>query len=317
MADEVPRRRLGRTKIEVTELAVGTWGLAEGAYGETPEGALDATLGAALDLGVRTFDMAPTWGDGAAEVAVARAVGARRAECVYVTRVGLYRREGRVEIRTDPESIAESLGRSLERLGTDYVDVLLLHDPPEKVLGQGTWAKPLAMLKNEGRIRAFGVSCATADQARMALAYGAEVLCLPYNALRADDLADLEDEITTADAGVIARSVLLHGLLTGTHEKGRRFAKGDHRWDRWDIEALEKRIDHVLALRFLVQQDVPSLRAAALRFALSNPAVATVALGPKSPEQLAELVREAGRSPYLAPELRERIPQILAAVGAV
>ncbi len=317
VADEVRRRRLGRTKIEVTELTLGTWGLAGGAYGPVERSVFEATVTAALERGVRTFDMAPAWGRGLAEETVAKVVGERRSECVYVTRAGAFRGNGGVELRMDPESIAASFAGSLERLGTDYVDVLLLHDPPEKVLALGAWAKLMAQLKSEGRIRAFGVSCATADKARMALSLGAEVLCMPYNVLRSDELADLADDLENADAGVIARSPLLHGMLTGGFEPGQRYAPGDHRWDRWEIDALEKRIAHVLALRFLVQHDVPSMRAAALRFALANDRVATVALGPRSPMQLEELVREAGQPPYLTPELRERIPQVLAAIGAV
>jgi aryl-alcohol dehydrogenase-like predicted oxidoreductase len=317
MAEAMRRRRLGRTKIELTELALGTWGLADAAYGTVEPSVFEATVAKALDEGVRTFDMAPAWGRGRAEETVAKVVGKRRDECTYITRAGVFRTKGAVEVRMDPESIAESLAKSLERLGTEYVDVLLLHDPPEKVLAMGAWAKSMAQFKKEGRIRAFGVSCVTADQARMALSLGAEVLCMPYNILRSDDLADLADELETADVGVIARSPLLHGLLTASIEHGQSFTDADHRSNRWDAEALEKRIEHVLALRFLAQEDVPTLRAAALRFVLANPAVTTVALGPRSPEQLEELVRERGAPPYLAPELRERIPQILAAVSAV
>lgn len=311
------RRRLGRTQIEVTELALGTWGLAEGAYGHVEEGVFEATVASALERGLRTFDLAPSWGRGRAEETVAKVVGARRSECVYVTRAGVHRVDGRPEVRIDGESIRRSLDASLERLRTDYVDVLLLHDPPEKLVAFGAWTKSMAQLKSEGRVRAFGVSCATAEKARMALSVGAEVLCMPYNVLRSDDLADLSDDIERANAGVIARSPLLHGLLTGRFERGHRFAPDDHRSERWDAEALEKRIEHVLALRFLVQQDVPTMRAAALRFALANPDVATVAIGPRNPTQLEELVREAGNPPYLAPEVCERIPQVLAAVGAL
>jgi aryl-alcohol dehydrogenase-like predicted oxidoreductase len=315
-APKIRTRRLGRTGVELTELTLGTWGLAEGAYGAIPEGAFEATVEAALEAGVRSFDMAPLWGDGRSESVVADVVGERRAECTYITRVGLVREEGRVEIWMDPKSIVARFEASLERLRTDYVDVLLLHDPPPKVLALGEFAKTLAQLEGKGRVRAWGVSCATVEQARMALDFGAGVLCMPYAVLRSDELAELADAIEHNDAGVIARSPLLHGLLTGRYEPGHRFADDDHRSVLWSEGALARRIAQVLALRFLVQNDVPSLRAAALRFALASPEVSSVAVGPRSPEQLRELVAEMGRPPYLVPEIRERIPQVLAAIGA-
>jgi aryl-alcohol dehydrogenase-like predicted oxidoreductase len=311
----LPRRRLGRTGVELTELTLGTWGLAEGAYGEVAEGAFEGTVEAALAAGVRSFDMAPLWGDGRSEAMVAEVVGARRAECTYVTRVGVARRGDRVEIDMAPKAIVAGLEASLGRLATDYVDVLLLHDPPTKVLALGEHAKALAQLVSQGRARAWGVSCATVEQARQALALGAEVLCMPYAIVRSDELSELADEIDQAQAGVIARSPLLHGLLAGRYEAGHRFDASDHRSTRWSEDALARRVAHVLALRFLVQQDVPSLRAAALRFALASPGVGSVAIGPRNAAQLAELVAEMGRPPYLAPELCERVPQVLAAIG--
>jgi aryl-alcohol dehydrogenase-like predicted oxidoreductase len=316
------RRRLGRTGLELTELTLGTWGLASGAYGDVAEDAFAATVRAALAAGIRSFDMAPLWGDGRSERVVAEVVGSRRAECTYITRVGLTRTPASatdpatIDIQMDPKSIAAGFERSLERLGTDYVDVLLLHDPPPKVLAEGGWAKALAQLKGQGRVRAWGVSAATAAQAREAMSLGAEVLCMPYALLRGDELSELADEIDRDQVGLITRSPLLHGLLTGRYEAGHRFLEGDHRAARWTQDALDRRIAQVLALRFLVQNDVPSLRAAALRFALANPEVSSVAVGPRSEAQLDELVREVGRPPYLTPELCERVPQVLATFGA-
>src|SRR5688572_24563722 len=120
-------RILGRTRREVTVLTLGTWGLAEQAYGPSTKVNLDETIEAAFEVGVRTFDTAPLWGDGAAEAAVGRVLGACRTQCTLVTRAGIMREDGHVVRRYEPEAIRESVEKSLARLNTSYIDVLLLH----------------------------------------------------------------------------------------------------------------------------------------------------------------------------------------------
>jgi aryl-alcohol dehydrogenase-like predicted oxidoreductase len=303
-------RQLGRTKVSLTELTLGTWGLADGAYGPVSDATFEATVAAALERGIRSFDMAPSWGEGRAESTIARVVGDRRDECTYITRVGVHRGHGAVELRMDPTALIESLERSLRRLETRYVDVVLLHDPPERLLLTGTWAKALAQAVDRGLARSFGVSCATASQARVAVALGAEVIAVPYSILRTDELGELEETIESSGVGVLARSPLLHGLATGKIELGHTFAPDDHRAARWTPRALDRRVRQAHALRFLVQGEVSSLRAAALRYVLANDDISSVLLGPRSPEHLAQLVDDAGLPPYLPPDLRERVTQL-------
>ena len=116
--------------------------------------------------------------------------------------------------------------------------------------------------------------------------------------------------------GVLARSVLAHGLLAGMWPRAREFKEPDHRVDRWTKLELEKRIDQLEAVRYLVRGDIHTLRGAAVRFVLANHLVSSAVLGPKSVEQLEQLVRETGSGPtYLPDDALSALPRALSRVG--
>ena len=109
-------------------------------------------------------------------------------------------------------------------------------------------------------------------------------------------------DIAQSGIGVLARSVLAHGLLTGHWSAEREFYPGDHRMQRWTRDELRRRISQLDALRPVVSGNVLTLRAAALRFVLSNQLVSSAVLGPRSVAQLDQLIRESGSGP---PYLRD------------
>jgi aryl-alcohol dehydrogenase-like predicted oxidoreductase len=146
--------------------------------------------------------------------------------------------------------------------------------------------------------------------ARAALARGAEVIEIAYNVFCTGDLHAVAGLIVEKGAAVLARSVLSHGLLAGLWLPSREFPIGDHRRDRWSEEELRRRVAQLDAVRPVVGGQVESLRAAALRFALANQLVTSVVLGPRSTEQLEQLVHDAGDGP---PYLRDTVLAELAA----
>src|SRR5688572_22267915 len=115
-------RTLGRSDVRVSEIALGTWGLAAGAYGTVSTPQFERTVTRAIELGLTTFDCAPTWGeDGASERIVARAVGDRRKGVVYVTRGGAALEGAKVVRRFDADALVQDCEASLKRLATDAV----------------------------------------------------------------------------------------------------------------------------------------------------------------------------------------------------
>ena len=151
---------------------------------------------------------------------------------------------------------------------------------------------------------------------RAAVKRCADVVQMAYNFFVARDLHQLTDELTATETAVMARSVLAHGLLAGHWTSSKMFFDHDHRRDRWTPEGLEYRMGQLAAIRRLVGGDVITMRAAAVRFVLSNNIITSCVLGPRSVTQLRQLVYEAGDGPpYFDDEMLVLVPELLESVG--
>ena len=313
--EKVQRRKLGKTDMDFSEVALGLWALT-GASGPISDSIIKETLEAALSAGINVFDMAPLWGAGSSETLVGETFKDRRDEVRYVTRAGVVWENDNIFKRFDLESLEADCTASLKRLDTDWIDLWLLHEPPEEVALDEEVHALAKRLKAEGMIRAFGVSTANIDVARAAIGLGVDAICLPVNMLHADDLNDLEADIQDSGCGVLARSPLCHGLLTGRWTEYRRFAEDDHRATRWTSGALKTRVRTVNKLRYMVHDEVENLATAALRFVLGQKGVTSTVLGARRPAQIEDAARMAGKPPYLPQEDLERLGQVLADAGA-
>ena len=164
-----PMRRLGRTGLSVSELGYGAWGIGKsmwiGADDETSLGALRE----AIEHGVRFIDTAMAYGNGHSEELVGAAVRASGEEVVIATKIP-------PENQSWPASPGDEVGdmypgswivecteRSLSSLGLGTVDVQQLHTWTDDWVGKGDWAQAVATLKEQGKIRFFGVSIRNFD----------------------------------------------------------------------------------------------------------------------------------------------------------
>src|SRR5262245_53231020 len=95
------KRKLGRTGIEVSPIALGTWGLAQKSYGPVDASRFEETVKSAWDAGVTTFDVAPLWGDGEAEKRTALALGEHLNDAIVIGRAGHVKIEGRILAQFD------------------------------------------------------------------------------------------------------------------------------------------------------------------------------------------------------------------------
>jgi aryl-alcohol dehydrogenase-like predicted oxidoreductase len=292
-------RLLGKTGITVSELALGTWGLSGDGYGSIAETALDRTVDRALERGVTLFDTADSYGGGATEAKLAARLPP---EAILVTKIGTDRAVDPPKKRFDPTYLRIAFERCQERQKKEQLDVVLLHNPQNATMDACQATAFMVELKKRGLMKAWGVSAGSASVAREAIHQGAEVIELAYNVFSCDDLHEVANEVAMNDVGVLARSVLSHGLLTGHWSAERDFPDGDHRQHRWTPNELRTRISDLDAMRPLVTGNVTSLRSVALRFVLANELVTAAVLGPRSVAQLDQLVREAGDGP---PYLRD------------
>ncbi len=288
------RLELGATKLTVSNMALGTWGLSGDGYGEVSEAVQDKVIERARLLGITTFETADVYGNGSMERRLGEKVGSDP-KCVIVTKVGTDRDNEPARKCFKPQFLRERIDACAERLGRTP-DVVLLHNPSHSTVERDDACRTMRELAASGAFKAWGVSAGSAEVGREAIAHGAQVLELAYNAFLSEDLTELEEDIRMENVGVLARSVLAHGLLAGHWSFNREFPDEDHRSERWTPTDLRRRVNQLEALRSLVGGDVLTMRAVALRFVLATEQVTSAVLGPRNIVQLDQLVREAGRT---------------------
>lgn len=313
--DGVRARPLGKTGLNVSELALGTWGLSGDGYGSVPADEADRVIDRAVEAGITLFDTADVYGGGAME----SKLGQRLPKDVLVcTKIGTDLDQKPPRKVFTPKHLRAAFERSRERLVREKLDIVLLHNPTIAALGSGEAVGFLKGLKELGSLGLWGVSVGSVEIAREAITRGADVIELAYNAIFPGDLHELASELAEAGTGVLARSTLAHGLLAGQWSADREFPPGDHRADRWKKDELRRRISHAETLRPMVSGPVASLRSAALRFVLSNQVVSSAVLGPRSVFQLNQLITDAGDGPpYLRDTALAALSNRLKSVGVL
>jgi aryl-alcohol dehydrogenase-like predicted oxidoreductase len=313
------------TSISVSEVGFGTWTISTGWWGEKTDAEAVAMLRRALDEhGVTFFDAADAYGNGRSERQIAEAFRGRRKDVVIATKVGydIYdeaaqkARRGQAELpmRTDPEFIRFAVDKCLERLETDYIDVLQLHNAKMQHVRDPQLWETMRELQREGKIRAWGA------------AFGPAIGWL-YEAV---ELMEREPDINTIqmiwslleqhpgtamlDAAKAhapnccfnIRVTHASGMLEGKYTEDTIFPENDHRRHRprsWLINGVRK----VRTLDFLTRQ--MTLGQAALKWLLAEPRVVTTLPNIYDDEQLSEFAA-ASDAPDLSAEDMERIAEL-------
>jgi aryl-alcohol dehydrogenase-like predicted oxidoreductase len=284
-------RRLGRSSIEISEIGFGAWGIggrtdSVASYGKTDDAVSLAALRRALDVGITFYDTSCVYGLGHSEELIGEAFRTDRSRVVIATKAGYV--DGGRRTSFAPEDIRQTFDESLRRLKTDYVDVLMLHDPKPEVLGRGDAVDTLEKIVRQGKARAWGVSARSpADAVTILSTTRPQAIEINLNMMDVRALDDgLLDLAQGHGAGIIARTPLCFGFLSGTLTPDTVFPPGDHRnnWPKAQIEAWVKGADALLAL---VPRPTGSTNTqAALRFCLSFAAVATVIPGMLTPVEV-------------------------------
>lgn len=284
-------RDLGHTGLRVSEIGFGTWGLGGNAYGRTDDAESIAVLRAAFDQGVTFYDTSDLYGDGHSERLLGQALGLVRDQVVIATKVGLLPHSS-FEMPCDfsDAHILRGLDASLQRLGTDRVDLYLLHSPTLEMMERpGLWAL-LERLQREGRIGAFGLSARSPADALQALKrHPVQALQVNFNLIdqRALDTG-LFDLAQQQGVGIIARTPLCFGYLTGKLSGHEALQKGlDHRAN-WPAAQLARWAQSPDLFSFLNDGQQRTPAQLALRYCLDHAAVATTIPGMLHERELRE-----------------------------
>jgi D-threo-aldose 1-dehydrogenase len=299
----LPRRRLGRSKVEVTELSFGGAAIGNLFTAVTDEDAA-AAVDAAWAAGIRTFDTAPHYGLGLSERRLGAALRGRpRDEYVISTKVGRLLRPAGPPYGRDQEGFAvpadqrrvfdysadgikRSLEESLRRLGLDRVDIALIHDPDEHGEQALREAYPaLEKLRGEGCVGAIGVGMnQTALLTRFVEETDVDLVLVAgrYTLLDRSAADELLPAAQRKRVSVIAAGVFNSGLLAAPAAPGATY---DYQAAPGSLVERARRLEAVCA-RF----GVP-LRAAAARYPLNHPAVASVLIGARSAAEIEDAIR--------------------------
>ncbi|HEX2731886.1 MAG TPA: aldo/keto reductase [Polyangiaceae bacterium] len=315
----IPKRTLGRSGIEVSELALGTWGLSGDGYGAVSASEQDAVIDRALALGVTLVETAASYAKGAMEKRLGERLG-DSSDVIVVTKWGTDLGSKPVRKRFDREFLEQSFEGSRERLRRNVLDVGLLHNPSVAAVKNGEAPALLQQWVNDGKLRAWGISAGDADvvKAALELPEPPQVIELAFNIFFQSDLRTLRADLKIKEVGVLARSVLSHGLLAGMWPTDKTFAPEDHRSHRWNPDQLRRRINQTRVLRTLRSGNIPSMRAAAIAYALDHDVISSAVLGPRDVVQVDQLLREVPKqAPYIDPRARETFDTQILKMGII
>lgn len=295
------KRPFGRTGLQVSAIGFGCWEIG-GGYGAIDEAEFARAVGRALDLGINCFDTAEGYGMGASERALGKALGRRRPEAIVVTKYGIGYRDKPNLRDASRTRCMESIEKSLANLGTDCVDVYLIHWPDHLTPFEETM-RALEDVVRQGKARFVGVSNFKREEIAACMSVRrVDVAQYGWNLFDRRMQRDVFPYCLENGIGVMAYGSLAYGLLSGTLSASTDFGSDDWRAraDKmgkiklfetlFGAESFPRNIRVVEELKAFAGRHGRSLPQLALRWAISHPAVSTALVGCRSVAELEDNV---------------------------
>ena len=282
---------LKNSEIKVSRICMGGCPMGGYGWGNVQEQELLDAIACAVDNGVNFFDTADTYGLGQSEKTLAKGLGSRRKDVIIESKFGVrFSKEG-TTYDNSPAYIQECLEGTLQRLGTDYIDVYVVHyrdgkTPIEDVVGK------LEDLQKEGKLRYFGLSNIHEEGVAELLPYKGKFVCCQDEYSLAcrkfeKDLLIVQNEIGVTP---LTWGSLGQGILTGKYDKNTTFDTNDRRsrdiYVNFHGERLAKNLDIVDAMRPIAEAHNVSVAAVAIRFIMDHLKDSAVLVGAKRPAQI-------------------------------
>jgi aryl-alcohol dehydrogenase-like predicted oxidoreductase len=311
-------RTLGRTGWKVSSVSFGAWAVG-GTWGPVDDEESMAALHRALDRGVTFFDTADVYGDGHSERLLARLRRERKEPFHVATKAGK-RLEPWSADGFNRKNLTGWIDRNLQNLGTETIDLLQLHCPPQDVYYRPELFGVMDDFVKAGKIRYYGVSVERVEEALKAIEYpGVQSVQIIYNIFRQRPADLLFTEARRRGVGILARLPLSSGMLAGKMTRASKFPADDHRnynidgaaFDRGETFSgvpFELGLETVEELRPLVPAG-STMASFALRWILMNEAVSCVIPGGKRSSQVDENCAAADLPPLSAATM-EKVREI-------
>jgi len=309
-------RAFASTHWKVSEVGLGTWQLGAD-WGDVQEEDALGILQAAADAGVTFFDTADVYGLGRSESLIAKFLRGYRKHTIHVaTKMGRFPTPGWPANFTLPV-MREHVEASIRRLGVEALDLTQLHCLPPAELKKGEMFESLRTLQKEGKIRHWGVSVESMEEALLCLEQpGLASLQVIFNIFRQKPITALFQHARHKGVAIIVRLPVASGLLSGKMSKATTFRPDDHRnYNRNGKQfnvgetfaglPFEKGVDLADQLKPLVPPGM-TMAQMAMRWILDHEAVTTVIPGATRPEQVLANV-SASDLPPLGDDLHEKL----------
>ena len=283
-------RILDNTGVQVSEVGLGTWQIG-GSWGEVTEDEALDILRAAHEKGVTMFDTANVYGGGKSEKLIGRFLKESGAEPFVATKLG---RGGE---KFTLEGLRGATEKSLGNLGVEALDLTQLHCIPTEELRRGEVFEHLRALQTEGKIKRFGASVESMEEAHLCLQQeGLSSLQIIFNLFRQKPIDDLFEAAKSKNVGLIIRLPLASGLLSGKMTVDTEFGKKDHRNFNRDGDSFnvgetfaglpfEKGVELADELKTMVPEDM-TMAQWSQRWILDYDAVTTIITGASKVSQV-------------------------------
>ncbi|KOY71103.1 aldo keto reductase [Apilactobacillus kunkeei DSM 12361 = ATCC 700308] len=282
--------KIGKSNVESTPLGLGT--NAVGGNNLFPN-LKDETgiqiVKTGLDSGITLLDTAFAYGMGHSEELIGQAIkGYDRSKFVIATKAAQDTSDGDVKINNNPQFLKKSVDDALKRLQTDYIDIFYIHFPDDQTPKDEAVAA-LNEMKQEGKIKAIGVSNFSLDQIKEANKDGlVDVVEDQYSLLHRDAETEMFDYLRENNISFVPFFPLASGLLTGKYSEVVDFPENDIRHGNPDFtgERFEKIVEKVNNLKPLADKHEITIAQLVLAWYIKNPDVTVVIPGAKRPEQV-------------------------------
>ena len=281
-------RRLGRTGLSVSEIGYGAWGIGGDMWLGAQDDESVQALHRAIDLGVNFIDTALAYGRGHSEKLVGQVVRERDERIVVSSKIPPKNLGWPAPDGIDPDEafpadhVRKCTERTLSNLGMDVLDIQQFHVWSDEWVGRGSWLEAIEALKDEGKIRFFGVSIndhQPSNAIKLIETGVVDTVQVIYNVFDQSPEDELLAACERSDVGVIVRVPFDEGALTGRIGAGAEFPEGDFRNDYFRGDRLEQVDQHVEAILDDLGIERDQLAETALRYILSRPEVSTVIPG--------------------------------------
>ncbi len=299
-------RNLGNTDIKASAITLGTWAIGGWLWGGTDKKNAITGIRKSIEMGVTSIDTAPVYGFGVSEAIVGEAIKGYRDKVQLFTKFGLRWNipEGKFYFNSNDndgnpmkihkyagkQSVINECEESLRRLNTDYIDLYQIHWPDPTTPIDETM-EAVEKLKQDGKIKAAGVSNYTAEQLQEAdkttLIASNQV---PYSMVE----RGIEDELVPYciknNKSILAYSPLQRGLLTGKITKGYTFNEGDHRTTHHSFQepAFSNTLGFLEKIKPLANEKGISLAQLVISWTLQRPGITTALVGARNEKQATE-----------------------------